>query len=116
MTIRDKGEIPVIDHHSGEMTHDGGGLYVQVPQHFITAPTPNKFDAVVVDAGTKKCHSTGRAQGASGDIFRQETYGVAKDADRRFKDTGDVGGTDEVPFVVVEVVREGCCGRSAVAS
>ena len=78
---------------------------MEVAQHFIAAPAPNKFYAVVVDAGTKKGHGTGRAQGASGDIFRQETYGVAKDADRRFKGTGDVGGTDVVPFVLVEVVR-----------
>ena len=62
MTIGDEGEIPVIDHHSSEMTHDGGGLYVQVPQHFITAPATDKLNFVTVDVGAEESHGAGGAQ------------------------------------------------------
>ena len=62
MAIGDEGEIHVIDHHSSEMTHNGGGMYVQVPQHLITAPPTDKLNFVTVDVGAEESHGVGNSQ------------------------------------------------------
>ena len=56
LMIWNESKIPGGDHDAGEVLHDRGCLNMNIVQHGITAPVPNNFDPVVINAGAQECH------------------------------------------------------------
>eukprot|EP00980_Cylindrotheca_fusiformis_P019991 scaffold7072_cov167-Cylindrotheca_fusiformis.AAC.1 len=79
------------------MLHYGSGLDVEVTQHFVRAPTANQADAVSIDVGAEKGHSTGSSKGACGDVLWQKTKLGPKEPRGSAEVGGEVRGREKFP-------------------
>ena len=67
---------------------------VEVPEHFVGAPTAKEPDAVGVDVRAEKGHGASGAKGASGDIGGQETVRRTQQTDGGAEEGCEVCGGD----------------------
>ena len=103
LVIGMQGEGAFTEHAGGEIVHHGGGLDMEIPQHFVGAPAPDKANGVVVDFGAEQGHSAGGPQGASRDVRWDEAVGGAKSNGSHAKGMCDISRTHGLPPVVVLV-------------
>ena len=65
-------KVAIVNHPAREIPHDRLSLDVEVPEHLVGPPAADKTDDIRVDTGAKQRHSSGCAQGASGDVGRSK--------------------------------------------
>ena len=56
-------------HGSGDTSHQGLRLDVEVSEHLVGAPATDHVETVAVDSGTKECHGTSSACRARRDVL-----------------------------------------------
>ena len=59
-------EVAAAQHGGGNAGHDRLRLYVEVTIHFVRSPTPDKANAVAVNARAEHGHGATRPRGAGG--------------------------------------------------
>ena len=69
------------EHFASEVFHDRLGLEVEVSEHFVGPPTPEKANDVGIDLGTEKGIRAGGAEASCGDILREEPEGWSEELD-----------------------------------
>ena len=58
-------------HGSGDTSHQGLRLDVEVSEHLVGAPATDHAETVAIDAGAKECHGTSRSCRARRDVVRR---------------------------------------------
>ena len=101
--VGEQREVASLDHAGGKMAHDRLGLDMQVPQHFIRAPSAKKADAIGVDIRAEECHGARCTEGPGRDVVRQEAMARAKDGGGEAQRPGEVGRNDAAEML--------CSGR-----
>eukprot|EP00980_Cylindrotheca_fusiformis_P008494 scaffold1805_cov104-Cylindrotheca_fusiformis.AAC.1 len=95
--IGKKREVAAGDHAGSEMLHYWSGLDVEVTQHFVRTPTANQADAVSINVGAEKGHSTGGSKGAGGDVLWQKSKLRSKEPRDGTEVGGEVHGREKFP-------------------
>ena len=87
---------------------------VEISEHFVRSPSPNKPNPISIDLGTEKCHGAGGPKGAGRDTRGDESVDWSQNGHRRSKEVGENHGGDapkaQGPWVKVGGQGLGWCG------
>ena len=88
----------MVHHDFGVFTHDWLSLHMEIPQHFVTPPTPNETDDISIHVVTEECHGAWRPKGLRRDIFVCESQmGSREEFDRGLEVGRDHSGAHVLP-------------------
>jgi hypothetical protein len=95
--VRDEAKVAAMKHPAGEITHEGLGLHVQVPKHFVRAPSANEPNDVGIDVGAEQRHCTSSPEGPSTNVgCKKADFAAIEESDGASKRNRDMGRADAV--------------------